>query len=648
MVQRVIVNGVIHQFPDEATPQMIAEALGVQPPDDSSTNAVSSGSDESIFSAIKNAITSNYPTSVADKRAGLAKSSGNTVIDALQGLLSGGISGLGKGGQFIAKTLTGGYAPSGDIDKLANAVGPQDDSLVGNVAKGFGQYAPYAAIGGATLPGQLAAGSLSGAATTGSDESNLFGLLPSGKTGGAIESAVLNALTHGGAKALESLRPSKVLRGTQTPEQLQQSLDVTQGTQTPLGDVIGSPGLKRFYENILTHIPFSGASQTSQDVAQGIKAQGNNIFSQIGVDQLGPNSGAQLQDALKQAAADARAEKNKSFEAVNKLADDANLTIGRENFSNKAKETLDDIDQSPELKRTFPKDLLGDIQVYADNKQGNTLKLTNIFKGKLGDQASEFYTDGKRYEYGIVKGLQDALGKDIDSSINKLGTPELKDKYAQAQKDYQEKFAPFEDPDVVKFTRLGGDSDLMLSHFLRPGQNDRANLLTKLMQKVSPESKDLPLQMYLSRSVENGEVNPLTFRSLYDKLGENQKNVLIKDDNTRNMLENYADLVRRNTTPLTIMANPKTGQQNLDALTAGVIGLLGHGVAGNTGAIAGAGGAIVGGKLANKALTSEAVRNALVKNMISGKPRFTGGAKIPTYQAAQQALVNALGGGNNQ
>lgn len=76
--------------------------------------------------------------------------------------------------------------------------------------------------------------------------------------------------------------------------------------------------------------------------------------------------------------------------------------------------------------------------------------------------------------------------------------------------------------------------------------------------------------------------------------------------------------------------------------------MLGRAISGNVGAGVAAGGTILGGQAATKALTSEAVRNALVKKMINQKPMFTGGAKIPTYQAAQQALKSALGGDNNQ
>lgn len=611
---------------------------------------------------------SNQPITDPDMIAKLEASStgasqkpttGN-LYDIARDALAGVLTGLGRGGEFIAKTATGGYAPDLPQD-LINKVGSSNPSVVGKIAKGVGEYAPYAIAGGAGLlpeistegtsaykvgnllknlaanPGQIASGALSGAATN-----------PDDRVQGALESAIMNALTGGAANVLEALRPTNLLRGTLTPEQLQKNVDVTAGTETPLGDVIDSPRLKRLFENVLPYLPFSGAPQAAQRVASDIKSQGKNIFSQLGVDKLGPNSGSQLKDALKSASSDARVEKQKNYNVVNKMADDAGLVVGRENFSNKAKEILDEIDQSPELKRKFPSGLLADIQSYADNKEGNTLKLSNIFRSTLGDDANDLYTKGQTYQYGLVKSLQDALSGDIDSSIEKFGTPEIKSKYAEAQKNYQEKFAPFEDPDIVKFTRRGGDPDLILSHFIKTGQNDRATLLQKLISKMSPTSKTLPLQMYLAKSLDNGEVNPLTFKTLYDKLGDNQKKVLINDDKTRDMLENYSDLIKKNTSPLTIMANPKTGQQGLDAQNATLLALLGHMASGNIGALGLAGGAIAGGKLGTKALTSEAVRKALVKKMINNKPLFTGGGKVSGYQTAQQALVKALGGDNNQ
>jgi hypothetical protein len=611
---------------------------------------------------------SNQPITDPDMIAKLESSSTGTsqkpttgnLYDIARDALAGVLTGLGRGGEFIAKTATGGYAPDLPQD-LINKVGSSNPSVVGKIAKGVGEYAPYAIAGGAGLlpeistegtsaykvgnllknlaanPGQIASGALSGAATN-----------PDDRVQGALESAIMNALTGGAANALEAIRPSNVLRGTLTPEQLQKNVDVTAGTQTPLGSVIDSPALKRLYENVLSVTPFSGSNSVSQEVASQIKQKGQDLLGSIGAD-LDQNSGIQLQSALKKAASDAKAEKDKNFIQVNKLADDAGLTVGRSNFSNYAKQALQEIGESPELKREFPSDLMSDLQYYASNPEGNTLKLSNIFKGKLGDKANDLYTNGKTYEYGIVKGLKDALQSDIDSSIEGSGSKALREQYDKAQTDYQQKFAPFEDPDIVKFTRRGGDPDLMLSNFLKTGANDRSILLAKLQSKLPSDTKMLPLKMYLSKAVDDeGNVNPLAFRSLYNKLGENQKNVLIKDNDLKKNLDDYVDLVGKNTAPLSIMANPNTGQRNLDAITAATLGSLGHAVGGNIGALAGTVGAIGSGRLATKALTSEAVRNALVKSMIKNKPLFTGGAKIPSYQTAQQALIKALGGDNSQ
>lgn len=471
---------------------------------------------------------------------------------------------------------------------------------------------PSAALGTKLLP--FVAGSTLNAAIQ----------APPGETvRGATEAAVNTLLPPTvfklGAKTVNAARPSNLFRGNLSPEELQANLEAAQGTNTGLGNVIESPTLKRLQENILPNIPFSGAYTAMQKTAQQFTEKGEGLMSKIGENLPEGDKTQILQTAIKKAAREAKQEKEANYRRVNQIADEGGLVVGRENFQAKAQEILDDLAQSPELERKFPSDLKADLQSYAKNSQGNSLKLSNIFKGKLNDEANELYIAGKTHESGLLQGLKNALGEDIETSIKGSKNDALRAAYETAQKEYGSKFAPFEDPDITKFTREGGDADLMLSHFLRTGVNDRGGLIGRLTTKLPKDLQNLPLHMYLSRAIEDGQLNPTKFETLYGKLGEKQRAALIPDKAMRKQIENYTRGVGMNKEAFQTMFNPKTGQRNLDSLVGTMEALAGYNLAGLKGAAVALPVGGVVGKVANKALTSEKMREGLVKAMLKQK-----------------------------
>jgi hypothetical protein len=440
-----------------------------------------------------------------------------------------------------------------------------------------------------------------------------------GATEGAVNTFLPPLAFKLGSKTVNAARPSNLFRGNLSPEELQANLTAAEGTNTGLGNVIESPTLKRLQENILPNIPFSGAYTAMQKTAQQLTEKGENLMGKIGENLPEGDKTQILQTALKKAAREAAQEKNANYQRVNKIADESGLVVGRGKFQTKAQEILDDIKQSPELEREFPNDLKADLQHYATSSEGNSLKLSNIFKGKLNDKVNDLYIGGKKYESGLVRELRDALGEDIESSIKASKEPGLKTAYETAQKEYGSKYAPFESPDITKFTREGGDPDLMLSHFLRTGANDRGGLISRLSTKLPKNLQNLPLHMYLSRAVEDGQLNPTKFETLYGKLGEKQRAALIPDKAMRKEIENYTRGVGMNKEAFQTMFNPKTGQRNLDSLVGTIEALAGYNVAGLKGAAIALPVGGIAGKLTNKALTSESLREGLVKAMLKQK-----------------------------
>ena len=191
--------------------------------------------------------------------------------------------------------------------------------------------------------------------------------------------------------------------------------------------------------------------------------------------------------------------------------------------------------------------------------------------------------------------------------------------YKNAQANYGSKYAPFEHPDITKFTREGGDPDLILSHFIKGGANDRGELLGRLTGKLEKDLKVLPLHMYLSKAIEDGQLNPVKLHTLYDKLGKKQRDALIPDKVMRDQIENYTRGVGMNKESFQTMFNPKTGQRNLDSLIGTMEALAGYSAGGLKGAAIALPVGGIAGRIAGKALTSEKVRTGLVKAMLKQK-----------------------------
>lgn len=545
-------------------------------------------------------------------------------------------TGLLNAGRGIANTPhniaglvgLGEYVPQVDPEfNYARQLGLEDEQTTADkVIQGIAQYAPSLAIPGTSIKA-LAAGQAAYGATQNKNPLK-------GAAEGAIGGAAGGILGKGAQYALNKVRPSRLLRGNLTPEQLQKNIDITKGTSTGLGQVLGSPVLNRLHENILPNIIGSGSEKIAQKNAEIIGKKGSELFNKIKGDINPEDYGIHLQEALKTAEKEARAGKNANYAQLNKLAEENNVKVGRKNFTETASKVISDINKSPELKNEFGKELYKSLLKYAKNKEGNSLELTNIFRGKLGDKASKLYKDNNMHEYGLVKDLQNSLSKDIEESFNATGNSKLKEAYEKSQREYRENFAPFEDRNIVKFTRQGGDPDMILSHFLKGGKNDRATLLKKLDQaykqnKTSPTKTNILPSAYLSKAFDaEGRINPTKFKTLYNNLGEKQADVLFgKGTKLHKEVRDYVNLVGKNAHSFNLMANPNTGQK--------LMGLLHTGLALKSLPLAIGGG--VASNVASKLLTNESIREKLLKAMIKNKD-----FKIPYAEKAGAGISQSM------
>jgi hypothetical protein len=614
---------------------------------------------------------------------------GKMAVNDARDMAQGAVKGLGNTGQFLNQYVESPIArgllrvvgqkdlankinaPDVDFNQVTSPIGSGQDNARASVMRGIGQALPAAATGGNSILGQMISYGLSGAANADPNQQNLWGLLPKGRTGAAIENMIPVGLSSPAVKAMEMARPSNILRGTLSKEQLADNLTQTAGTNTSLGSVLQNKSLQNITDNVAPNIPLSGAGQALQNTGNQVRNIGQNLLDKM----LGENSPQDVQGALQQSLTKAsnavQAEKRAKYAALDKAAGDSGLAVGSDNLQQAAKDKLNSIMQSPNLARETPSSVHSDLQFYANGghddaidpatglviKGTDDLKSSDIFRGILGDKAQQAYENNDMYQYGIYKDLKDAKQKDIEDAIDTSPNQNIKQLRDDAHNFYRENVVPFEDPEVLKFTKQGGDPDMLINTFLKTSRvADRSRLLSKLVDKLPPDQKGLVPYAYYSRALDGDKLNPEKLATLHNNLGNQQENVLFSNNkDLQKQMGNYVGLVQKNKEPLNVMFNPKTGARNSawalpSLMYAGAT--LGHSIMGPVGAPIGAAiGATAPGMLMRpvmKALTSESVRNSLVKNMLESQPKFNNPDIIRKTQILTQGLLNALQQGNGR
>lgn len=396
---------------------------------------------------------------------------------------------------------------------------------------------------------------------------------------------------------LKSIAPSNIFRGALSPEELKNNLRITQGTETGLGDVIGSPFLKRMNENILTKIPFSGVTESMQRNAGNIINKGHNLLYQLAGESDIGNLDQYLNDALKESFNSHQSEKNAHYSRVNKLADEVGLNLDLPEFAKKASEHKNAIQDTniikydPEMQSLLGKLGLYENPVKTEKRTGKivdeygspllnetkkiypSLQEANLLKGKLNNLANQHGASSNpsdRHLAGVFGGLARTLKQDIQEGIEKSGHEGLKTAYKEAEENYGKKFSPFLDKQIYKFINGSSDPETLVSSFIKTGKStDRANLINKLTKKLPFEDRNLLGYAYLQRAMdENNVLNPMKLKTLLSKnsLGNKQFEALFPNPVLRNALRDYVDLVDMNTKSLKVMWNPETGQMNMDVL----------------------------------------------------------------------------------
>lgn len=526
-----------------------------------------------------------------------------------------------------------------------------------DTARGAAEAAPYIGdiakyLGGegyGSTVGRVGLGSAGYGAATSPDDRTQGALI--GALGGALGGAASKAIPD----AISALSQTSRVKSMYSPEEIARNVEASRGTQTPLGDIIGSPAMKRKFDIELPKNEYSGAEEKMAESARQVIDKGNQMLGGYLGNTAPEQVNEKLGDALKQAFQQQQATKKSLYSGVEDLAKKEGLKLELPEFGKTAKKYTDLINDTNFLKfEPDSKTLINKLANYREpvkqvegkilDVNGNpmttakypSLQEANILSGKLNDLAKTHRASPSpedRHMANVLGDMGKALKGDIRSSIEQSGSEDLQNAFSSAEENYKKNFSPFLDKDIYKFIGGNKSPDELISTFIKTGGNtDKSDQLSKLMTKLSPDDQNLVKYAYLSRALkgteDNRTIDPLAFKNLWGdtKLGQNQKKSLIPDKDERRELENYAKLAGMNVEGLTRMFNPKTGYRALGSLShAKEIGAAfgGYAHGGIPGAVIGALGIKAIGsaldkRMVNK-LTDEGARTKFIQQMSMNK-----------------------------
>lgn len=547
-----------------------------------------------------------------------------------------------KGLQYLAdkglltENTAKGLLPKGlqptNID-LAKTFGVQGNQSGDQFIQGAAGYGPFGAAGEVGALGTLGRmGARSGAAgaygaVQGQNPITAAGMVPAGE-------AMVGAPIHGAQAAgrgVNNMRPSSMLSGNSTNQELAQRLSAAKGTQSTLGDVVGSPGLSKAYHNVISPVFGSGSDKVYRNISDKVGERGEALLQQAEsrdaeLSRTDPNQ--YIKDLIGKAKQESQKRKNELYEQRDKVAEDEGFYPDLRNFRSLAKEKNMDINDSAIMKEVKGfGDLLNKTGGYAETgirnptlKEARTVRSDIYTKGKdlLKSSESSQRSLGKEY-----MDLYNALSSDLKDSVENKGSEKLKSISSQADQNFKEDFARFLDKDVQKQVDEGAKADAIAHAIIQPGKKrDLYSRIEKIQDLLPEKHKSAIGSAYLQGAIDQeGKLNVNDLYSRINSLGKRQFKALFPDEKLQSAITDFKRLKEMSNESINRLANPQTGQRAVStitalsqALTAGMGIGAGHTVYG----LLMASMPSVMSNLATKVMTSPKVResmvNAIMKN----------------------------------
>lgn len=558
----------------------------------------------------------------------------------------------------------------------------------------FGIAGEAGALTGAARAGARAGGAGAYAASQG--QNPVTGALLGPTTEGIVRSPIVAA--QGAVSGVNKLKPSALLSGNLSNEELARNLQVADGTDTLLGDVIGSPTVKQKYENIVSKITGSGADKKYRKIAGQVEEKAGDIVKNLeknsGINFTGENQGEQIKNVILGAKEKARDQKNQFYRRRDNIAAQEGFLPDLSGTIKLAKENKDHLLSTPALLSVPGMNKLfntskkvssqGKEQVVQDfdpkyinmmnalKKQGvsekdiatvipgykpeNTSTLEPLNLTDATNLKSSFYKMAEDFSKPTSSGsdlalgrqfrqLYDQLDKDIKSSIETKASSKLKNSHANATENFKDDYLQYLDSDLHGMFNQQKPHDLITQQVIRPGAKaDAYTRIQKVNEMLPKENKNILGAAYLQPAFDKeGKLDVNEMDKLINQLGNTQFKHLF-DEPTRARINDFQRLKKMNGEALNRMANPKNGSRALDSFIMGMQALAGGAAIGGVhAALPVAGGLIAPSYLAGKTtkyLSDPKFRENIVKKIIEHQDKLNAKKSSSMTSDQKQKYMN--------
>lgn len=428
-----------------------------------------------------------------------------------------------------------------------------------------------------------------------------------------------------------ALKPTNLFRGNLSLEELMARLRAAEGTNTDLGNIIGSPTLKGIFENMTTKWPGSGADALLGRMANQVENRGTQILADIGEGLPPGDLNAILKRAIESAHEAQRRAKNELYQPVNNLAREENFQVNLPTFRQRVEQQLNNIEDSPLLR--YDNDFRNQYRRLAGLAEGfeesPSILDVNMAASKFENEGNTLLNRATNANDRAIGNLYLDLSRRLYADLNnqmRHASPELRAAYDAATENYRENYSQFLDKDVWKWTRPDTEAQTIVNDIIQPSkQGDKYSRIEKI-QRLLPDDMQSALGAAWLRGAldKEGNLNPKQFAQKLEQLGPRQFEALFPNPETRTALLDYGRLRGMNEKALSRMANPQTGA------TLGVPGMIvGQGAAVGSAltmgnypkAIAYAVGPQIGSNLINRLLTNPETRTNFITRMLENETR---------------------------
>lgn len=576
------------------------------------------------------------------------------------------------------------------------AMRPENVGLLGKdfdyrAAEGLGEpmRGEQFIYGGSQFVPNLAFGKLSPAAwASGQGENPVTAQLMPKVAHEVVKPAISTIKKTASAAKNMDLTPSgqiaKYVKNNISLSELADNVRAAEGTNTPLGDIVKSPYLKKKFENELPYkVPYE-TEQALKQINEQIQQKADKLmFDEIGKGLPDQDTNPMVKDVLRKAYEDNRKIKNNLYKEATQLALDENLQLDFNDFNKLVKDNMSAIEESPLLKNNSDfRKLFNKLAGLTTEENINIPEKTSAIVNEFGRPAvieaasektlrptiteanviaNDLYDTGQqmlrspnaidRQQGNLYVKLSNALRGDVDKSIQTKGSSALKEAAREAKAYYKDDFVQFLDKDLYRLLDETKDPNVIVRNIIKPSKKvDNSALIEKVQNVLPANQKGLLGYTYLRGAIDkNGILQPALLKQQINSLGVRQFEALFPDAKMRQAILDFTKLHNMNSEAASYLLNPKTGQRNLGFIKELVSyipeGLVAGGSAASGGIVGGLLG-LVATKMAKTAsnkymlqlLTSEEFRNKVGEKIKQRKAQTSKDVNIPEPKFA--AAVN--------